>query len=242
MSHYDEGYDYGFGNDEGYDYGFSDDEDPAIPQDSSPLRHSLRNRAGPSMVCTNRGQLSTLPGGEDAIDFRPQLAQNSGYKTLMKERQHQVSDFATPGPYAHVRRMIDIYVLLHQEMQTRVATDTCSVAKEVAQKYANVVVTLSMLPSYRHATLYKDPIVPQNDSSTMEEIERWVKSLLTHLRSDIHVLLKDSIHDKQNLWIIVEDFLPDGFRKPGAVIAHLSFLDLPKEGSSSLICSGFDKA
>ncbi|OXH54645.1 hypothetical protein J002_03444 [Cryptococcus neoformans] len=40
----------------------------------------------------------------------------------------------------------------------------------------------------------------------------------------------------------MEDFLPDGFRKPGAVIAHLSFLDLPKEGSSSLICSGFDKA
>ncbi|OXG33052.1 hypothetical protein C359_06818 [Cryptococcus neoformans Bt120] len=216
MSHYDEGYDYGFGDDEGYDYGFSDDKDPAIPQDSSPLRRSLRNRAGPSMVCTNRGQLSTLPGGEDAIDFRPQLAQNSGYKTLMKERQHQVSDFATPGPYAHVRRMIDIYVLLHQEMQTRVASDKCSVAK-----YANAVVTLSMLPSYRHATLYKvviDPmerfepgIIPQNDSSATEEIERWVKSLLTHLRSDIHILLKDSIHDKQNLWIVAEDFPPDGF-------------------------------
>ncbi|OXG71822.1 hypothetical protein C349_06967 [Cryptococcus neoformans var. grubii Br795] len=216
MSHYDEGYDYGFGDDEGYDYGFSDDKDPAIPQDSSPLRHSLRNRAGPSMVCTNRGQLSTLPGGEDAIDFRPQLAQNSGYKTLTKERQRQVSDFATPGPYAHVRRMIDIYVLLHQEMQTRVASDKCSVAK-----YANAVVTLSMLPSYRHATLYKvviDPmerfepgIIPQNDSSATEEIERWVKSLLTHLRSDIHILLKDSIHDKQNLWIVAEDFPPDGF-------------------------------
>ncbi|OXG25973.1 hypothetical protein C348_06815 [Cryptococcus neoformans Gb118] len=216
MSHYDEGYDYGFGDDEGYDYGFSDDKDPAIPQDSSPLRRSLRNRAGPSMVCTNRGQLSTLPGGEDAIDFRPQLAQNSGYKTLTKERQRQVSDFATPGPYAHVRRMIDIYVLLHQEMQTRVASDKCSVAK-----YANAVVTLSMLPSYRHATLYKvviDPmerfepgIIPQNDSSATEEIERWVKSLLTHLRSDIHILLKDSIHDKQNLWIVAEDFPPDGF-------------------------------
>lgn len=97
MSHYDEGYDYGFGDDEGYDYGFSDDEDPAIPQDSSPLRRSPRNRTGPSMVCTNRGQLffSTLPGGEDAIDFRPQLAQNSGYKTLTKERQCQVLDFAT---------------------------------------------------------------------------------------------------------------------------------------------------
>lgn len=94
MSHYDEGYDYGFGDDEGYDYGFSDDKDPAIPQDSSPLRRSPRNRAGPSMVCTNRGQLSALPGGEDAIDFRPQLAQNSGYKTLTKERQRQVSDFA----------------------------------------------------------------------------------------------------------------------------------------------------
>ncbi|OXG44292.1 hypothetical protein C359_01401 [Cryptococcus neoformans Bt120] len=84
MSHYDEGYDYGFG----------DDEDPAIPQDSSPLRRSPRNRAGHCMVCTSMGQLSTLPGGEDAIDFRPQLAQNSGYKTLTKERQRQVSDFA----------------------------------------------------------------------------------------------------------------------------------------------------
>ncbi|OXH21908.1 hypothetical protein J005_06880 [Cryptococcus neoformans] len=78
-----------------------------------------------------------------------------------------------------------------------------------------------MLPSYRHATLYKvviDPmerfepgIIPQNDSSATEEIERWVKSLLTHLRSDIHILLKDSIHDKQNLWIVAEDFPPDGF-------------------------------
>lgn len=95
MSHYDEGYDYGFGDDKGYDYGFSDDKDPAIPQDSSPLRRSPRNRAGHSMVCTSMGQLSTLPGGEDAIDFRPQLAQNSGYKTLTKERQCQVLDFAT---------------------------------------------------------------------------------------------------------------------------------------------------
>lgn len=78
-------------------------------------------------------------------------------------------------------------------------TDKCSAAKEVARKYANAVVTLSMLPSYRHATLYKvvidlmerfEPgIVPQNDSSATEEIERWVKSLLTHLRSDIHILV-----------------------------------------------------
>ncbi|OWZ60061.1 hypothetical protein AYX15_07176, partial [Cryptococcus neoformans] len=45
-------------------------------------------------------------------------------------------------------------------MQTRVATDKCSVAKEVARKYANAVVTLSMLPSYRHATLYKVVIDP----------------------------------------------------------------------------------
>lgn len=91
-----------------------------------------------------------------------------------------------------------------------------------------------MLPSYRHATLYKvviDPmerfepgIIPQNDSSATEEIERWVKSLLTHLRSDIHILLKDSIRDKQNLWIVAENFLPDGFRKPAAVIARLGFL------------------
>ncbi|OXH29409.1 hypothetical protein J008_04363 [Cryptococcus neoformans] len=87
-------------------------------------------------------------------------------------------------------------------MQTRVATDKCSVAKEVARKYANAVVTLSMLPSYRHATLHKvviDPmerfepgIVPQNDSSATEEIERWVKSLLTHL-SKRHSYLSGSM-------------------------------------------------
>lgn len=83
MSHYEEEYNYGFG----------DDEDPATPQDCSPLRRSPRNRAGHSMVRPSVGQLSTLPGGEDAIDFRPQLAQNSGYKALTKERQFQVSDF-----------------------------------------------------------------------------------------------------------------------------------------------------
>lgn len=36
---------------------------------------------------------------------------------------------------------------------------------------------------------FEPGIVPQNDSSAMEEIERWVKSLLTHLRSDIHILV-----------------------------------------------------
>lgn len=36
--------------------------------------------------------------------------------------------------------------------------------------------------------------------------------------------MKDSIRDKNNLWIVAENFLPDGFRKPAAVIARLAFL------------------
>lgn len=38
---------------------------------------------------------------------------------------------------------------------------------------------------------FEPGIIPQNDSSAIDEIERHVKSLLTHLHSDIHILVAE---------------------------------------------------